>query len=141
MCESHSCPCTDAETQHKPSTTTLWMQLSNQFIIHQPVHPSNPSLSNSERRMLGGTMPKALQNSRKTTFIACLLSTDVVTPSQKATTPSNHCRLGSFICARIIVTAPAAKRDKLFCLLPIVFSTYPTCLSSTETLHCAYLIQ
>ncbi|KAK4815382.1 hypothetical protein QYF61_001370 [Mycteria americana] len=31
------------------------MRPSNQFLIHQTVHPSNPSLSNLERRMLLGT--------------------------------------------------------------------------------------
>ncbi|KAK4831083.1 hypothetical protein QYF61_015281 [Mycteria americana] len=45
-------------------TTTLWMRPSHQFLIHRTVHPSNPYLSNSERRTLWRTMSKALQKSR-----------------------------------------------------------------------------
>jgi len=48
----------------KPLTTTLWLRPSNQFLIHQTVHPSNPYLSSLERRMLWGTVSKALQMSR-----------------------------------------------------------------------------
>ncbi|KAK4829123.1 hypothetical protein QYF61_002161 [Mycteria americana] len=36
------------------------MRPSNQFLIHQTVHPSNPYLSNLERRMLWGTVHKKL---------------------------------------------------------------------------------
>ena len=62
----------------KPLTTTLWMQLSNQFLIHLTVHPSNPYLSNLERRVLWVTLLKGLQKSRWMTSIAFPLSTDVV---------------------------------------------------------------
>ncbi|PKU44015.1 hypothetical protein llap_5686 [Limosa lapponica baueri] len=55
---------TDLHLDIELFTTTLWMQPSNQFLIHQTVHPSNPYLSNLERRMLWETMSKALQESR-----------------------------------------------------------------------------
>ena len=47
-----------------PLTTSLWMQPSKQFPIHWTVHPSNPPLSDLERRMLWGTVSKALQKCR-----------------------------------------------------------------------------
>ena len=47
-----------------PLTATLWLRPSNRFLIHPTVHPSNPYLSNLERRMLWGTVLKALQKSR-----------------------------------------------------------------------------
>jgi len=37
----------------KPLTTTLWLRPSNQFLIHQTDHLSNPRLSNSERKDAG----------------------------------------------------------------------------------------
>ncbi|KAK4826190.1 hypothetical protein QYF61_006134, partial [Mycteria americana] len=40
----------------EPLTTTLWMRPSNKFLIYRTVHPSNPYLSNLERRMLWGTV-------------------------------------------------------------------------------------
>ena len=45
----------------EPLTTTPWLWSHNQFLVHQTVHPSNPYLSNLERRMLWGTMSKARQ--------------------------------------------------------------------------------
>lgn len=44
-------------------TTTLWLQLSNQFLIHQILHPSNPYLSIGEIRVWCGTMSKASDKS------------------------------------------------------------------------------
>ena len=44
-------------------TATLWMPPSNQFLIHQTVHPSNPYLSNFKRWNLWGTVSNALQKS------------------------------------------------------------------------------
>ena len=41
-------------------TTTLCQRLSNQFLSHRTDHPSNPYLSNLERRTLSGTVSKAL---------------------------------------------------------------------------------
>lgn len=51
-------------------TTTLWVWLSNQFLVHWTVQPSNPSLCNLERRMLWKTVSKALQKSIQMTSIA-----------------------------------------------------------------------
>jgi len=73
-------PVTNLHLDIKPLTTTLWLQPSNQFLIHPTVHPSNPYLPNLERRMLWGTVLKALQKSRQITSIALPLSTDAVTP-------------------------------------------------------------
>ena len=42
----------------EPLITTLWLHPASQFLIHQTVHPSNPYLSNLERRMWWGTMSK-----------------------------------------------------------------------------------
>jgi len=42
----------------EPLTATLWLRPSNQFLTHRTVHPSNPWLSNLERRMLWGTVWK-----------------------------------------------------------------------------------
>ncbi|KAK4820500.1 hypothetical protein QYF61_000079, partial [Mycteria americana] len=47
---------TDLHLDIEPLTTMLWMRPSNQFLIHRTVHPSNPYLSNLERRMLWGTI-------------------------------------------------------------------------------------
>jgi len=48
----------------EPLNTTLRTQSCNQFFIHQMIHPSNPYLSNLERRMFWGTMSEALLKSR-----------------------------------------------------------------------------
>ena len=53
----------------EPLITTLCLLLSNQFLIHWTVHPSNPYLSNLERRMWWGTTSKTLQKSRKMTAV------------------------------------------------------------------------
>ncbi|KAK4825935.1 hypothetical protein QYF61_003447 [Mycteria americana] len=42
----------DLHLDTEPLTATLWMRPSNQFLIHQTVHPSNLYLSNLERSML-----------------------------------------------------------------------------------------
>ena len=55
---------TDLCLDIKPMTTTLWVWSCNQFLVHWTVHASNPYLSNLERRILWGTMSKALLKSR-----------------------------------------------------------------------------
>jgi len=47
-----------------PLSATLWMWPSSQFLIHQTVHPSDPHVSDSERRIWGGTVSKALHRKR-----------------------------------------------------------------------------
>lgn len=55
-----------------------WVGLSSQFLIHWTIHPSNQSLSNAERRMLYGTMPKTCQKSRYVTSVVHWCSHSVV---------------------------------------------------------------
>jgi len=45
-------------------TTSLWVQLSSQFLIHRVIHLSNPCLSSLETRVSCGTVSNALHESR-----------------------------------------------------------------------------
>ena len=55
---------TDLHPDTEQLTTTLWMWFCNQLLVHPIIHPSNPYLSNLERRILWETWSKALLKSR-----------------------------------------------------------------------------
>lgn len=67
-------------------TTTLWVQISSQFLIHWVLHSSNPCLFNLKTRLSCGTVPNALHKSRQKTSVALSLSTN--TPSLWRRPPS-----------------------------------------------------
>jgi len=71
-------------------TTTLWLWPSNQLFIYRIVRPSNSKLSNSEIRIWCGMMSEALHKSRQTTLVAFLLSTEAITPLQRANRLVRH---------------------------------------------------
>jgi len=65
----------DLHPDMKALTTTLWGESHNQILIH----PTNPYLSNLERKMLWGATSKALLKSRQTTSVASPLPSDSYT--------------------------------------------------------------
>ncbi|KAK4808270.1 hypothetical protein QYF61_020751 [Mycteria americana] len=75
----------DLHPDIEPLTTTLWSpRPSSQFLRHRIVHPSNPSLQCREKDVVGDHV-KGLTEVQIDDILALPLSSDVVTPSEKAT--------------------------------------------------------
>jgi len=85
----------------KPLTATLWIQSHKQFLIHRTVHPSNPYLSNLEKRILWGTVSKA-------TEVKCLLFWPVMWGWFPLTCSSSRC-VDSFQCINSHLKPPPVK--------------------------------
>lgn len=74
---------TEPRVEIAPLTTILWLQPSNQLLIHWIIHPLYPYLSNLEMRMWCRTILKALQKSGQTTSVVLPLPVNVTLHHRK----------------------------------------------------------